>query len=133
MLKFAVSVTCGSFLVCPASTAAVRTADFPSDEPLDELGIRQATATRPGVPGATSRSAPRSLRCRQSAEALGVTTIVDNRLSGCDDGTWTSQSLDEVAASDPQGLAGWLADPADQRARGTIADRPAGQTRGMAG
>lgn len=100
------------FLVCHASTAAVRTARFATDEPLDDLGLGQATAARHGVPRIDRAFCAPSLRCRQSAEALGVAATVDSRIDGGDVGSWAGRSLDEVAASDPSGLGEWLADPA---------------------
>lgn len=103
------------FLVCHASTAAVRAARFAADEPIDELGVRQARAARADLPRVDRVFRAPSLRCRQSAEALGVTTTVDARLAGCDYGDWAGRSFDEVAASDPAGVAEWLTDPACAR------------------
>jgi broad specificity phosphatase PhoE len=100
------------FLVCHASTAAVRAARFAEDEPLDESGVRHASAARAGVPRFDRAFCAPTSRCRQTADALGVTPLVDARLAGCDYGDWAGRSLDEVAASDPVGLSEWLADPA---------------------
>lgn len=99
------------FLICHGSTAAVRAARFAADEPLDEIGIGQAGAARAGVPRVDRAFCAPSARCRQSAGALGLDQLVDARLAGCDYGDWAGRSLDEVAASDPEGLARWVADP----------------------
>lgn len=99
------------FLVCHASSVAVRAARFAADEPLDELGLRQARAARAEVPRFDRALCAPSTRCRQTAEALGVSPSVDARLAGWDHGSWTGRSLDEVAASDPTGVTAWLTDP----------------------
>ncbi|WP_242623185.1 histidine phosphatase family protein [Pseudonocardia sediminis] len=98
-------------LVCHASTDAVRAARFAADEPLDEIGARQAAEAGPDVPRHDVAFCAPSVRCRSSAEALGLTPVVDPRLTGCDYGAWAGRSLDEVAATDPEGLGEWLAEP----------------------
>ncbi|MET0188519.1 MAG: histidine phosphatase family protein [Pseudonocardia sediminis] len=99
-------------LICHGSTDAVRAARFAADEPLDEIGARQAAAARPELPRHDRSFCAPSVRCRSTAEALGLTPVVDAGLAGCDHGGWAGRSLDEVAASDPEGLGEWLADPA---------------------
>lgn len=106
------------FLICHASTAAVRAARFAADEPLDEIGVGQAGVARAGVPRVDRAFCAPSARCRQSSAALGLDPLVDTRLAGCDYGDWAGRSLDEVAASDPEGLARWLADPSWAPPRG---------------
>ena len=98
-------------LLCHASTSAVRTASFPADEPLDRLGRIRAERWA----GATGRAddvrcAP-SQRCLQTVDALGLVATTDPALTGCDHGTWTGRTLDEVTAGDPGGLTSWLSDP----------------------
>lgn len=95
-------------LVVHASTAAVRAASFPADEPLDDLGAQQAAAA--GRPHGEARCAP-TLRCRQTAAALGLRAAADDGLAGWDVGSWRGRTLGDVAAADPDGLARWLADP----------------------
>jgi len=98
-------------LFCHGSTAAVRSASFPADEPLDERGVRES-AGRVGTLGRHDevRCSP-ALRCRQTVDALGVVACPDPLLAGCDHGSWAGRSLDEVGASDPAGLRAWLTDP----------------------
>lgn len=55
--------------------------------------------------------------CGQTAAAAGWAAQVTEQLRGPDCGHWTGMTLGEVAAADPAGLAGWLADP-DARPHG---------------
>lgn len=55
--------------------------------------------------------------CAQSATGAGWAVQVSDQLRGPDCGHWTGRTLAEIAAADPAGLAGWLADP-DARPHG---------------
>jgi broad specificity phosphatase PhoE len=98
-------------LVCHAATAATRRAAFPADEPVEPAGPRLATlaARLPRVDRAVRGS---SLRCRQTAEALGLAHArADSRLAACDFGRWVGYTLDEVLVAEPAAVRHWLADP----------------------
>ena len=47
-----------------------------------------------------------------TAEALQLKAIALVMLRDCDYGLWTGRSFDDVCASDPEGVAAWLRDPA---------------------
>lgn len=98
-------------LLAHASTAAVRRAAFPADEPVDAHG-RTALRDLGPLPRAGEVVRAPSLRCAQTAEALALDAGVDDRLAGCDFGSWRGRLLDEVAAEHPGDVHAWLADPA---------------------
>ena len=99
-------------LVCHASTSAVRRHAFGADEPLDTHGTAQATAAA-GTLGRVSGAwrAP-TLRCAQTATALGLDTQVDPELRDCDFGRWSGRELTDVQAEEPDAVAAWLTAPA---------------------
>ncbi|MEJ8638129.1 histidine phosphatase family protein [Streptomyces sp. NPDC006475] len=98
-------------LVSPATTAAVREARFGADEPLDELGARAARAAAGDLPRVQQPLCAPSLRCRATAEALGLRAEPVDRLADWDMGRWRGRRLDEVSASEPEAVAAWLSDP----------------------
>jgi broad specificity phosphatase PhoE len=49
--------------------------------------------------------------CQLTAERLGGNAEPIQDLRGCDFGTWTGQTLVDVAAQDPSGLEAWLREP----------------------
>jgi broad specificity phosphatase PhoE len=84
-------VTARLILICHASTAAIRGAFFPADEPLDEHG-KVSAAAMAGLPKADRwLTAPES-RARQTAEALGFVAAVEPALRDCDYGAWRGRS-----------------------------------------
>jgi broad specificity phosphatase PhoE len=99
-------------LMAHAPTVAIRTAAFPGDEPVDDAAAAQAAARAAALPRIDEVRCAPSRRCRRTAEALGHPAAVpDNGLAGCDHGSWTGRTLDDVGASDPAGLGAWLGDP----------------------
>jgi len=122
-------------LVSHGSTAALRAARFPLDEPLEARALDVARAARLRLPDHAVADA--STRCRQTAAALGVDAVVDVRLADLDTGRWRGLGLDEV---DPDELAAWTTDPAAaphggesvlglvERVRGWLAQLPVGRT-----
>jgi broad specificity phosphatase PhoE len=96
-------------LVRHASTAASARRAFPADEPID--GIAQdacARLARELSPSDAHLLCSPSLRCRQTARALGLQPAIEPRLSECDFGSWVGLTLAEV---DPAGAAAWISDP----------------------
>ncbi|BBX29047.1 histidine phosphatase family protein [Mycolicibacterium alvei] len=95
-------------LVSHAMTDATAAGRFPTDEPLNQLGHRQADATvELGVVDAAYCGPEK--RSRQTAELLGVSAVVEPQLADLDFGGWCGGVLDRVPPAD---LAVWLDDPA---------------------
>ena len=92
-------------LLAHAPTAATRRIAFPADEPVEASSVDVA------LPRVAEVVTAPALRCRGTAEALGLRATVDATLAGCDHGRWTGRPLDEIAAEDPAGLRDWLTDP----------------------
>ena len=98
-------------LLCHASTAAVRGAAFPADEPLDPSG-RQKLATIPRRLLLADRylTSPAE-RAVQTAAGLGLDAAIEPLLRDCDYGRWSGRSLDELQAQEPQAVDEWLRNP----------------------
>jgi broad specificity phosphatase PhoE len=98
-------------LISEATTRAVRSVTFPSDEPLDQNGEKQAKAVainfRPTWIAYTSPA----LRAKQTACALGLTATVETALCDCDYGCWSSRSLEDVETNEPASFAAWMNEP----------------------
>ncbi|MFH8619365.1 histidine phosphatase family protein [Streptomyces sp. NPDC017979] len=79
------------------------------------LEDRERSAVR-GLAGRVARSGATftgpSARCRQTADALGHPATVEGALDDWDMGRWHGRTLAEVAAAEPDAVAGWLGDPA---------------------
>jgi broad specificity phosphatase PhoE len=99
-------------LICHGSTAATRGSSFPIDEQLDEYGKVGAAALAAHLPKADRWLTAPELRTRQTAEALGLDATFEPALRDCDYGSWSGRSLNDVFASEPDGVAAWLRDPA---------------------
>ncbi len=101
-----------------AATAAVRTAAFPADEPLDARGRTDATTLAGRLRRVDDVRRGPSARCRETAELIGVgPAVVEPDLAGPDHGRWTGRSLAEVVTAEPDGVRAWTADP-DARPHG---------------
>ncbi|WP_250284658.1 MULTISPECIES: histidine phosphatase family protein [unclassified Frankia] len=116
-------------LVSHARTAAVRAARFGADDDtIDDAEARRAaaaaTAHTTHMPEHTSEMSrtpfgrvlrggrawcDRSLRTRQTAQALGLSATPDPALRDLDVGAWAGRSLDEISPAD---LRLWTGDPA---------------------
>jgi broad specificity phosphatase PhoE len=97
-------------LVRHAPTAATRAAAFPLDEPLDERGRAAAAAVAGALPPRCDALASPALRCRQTAEAAGLSVTREPRLAECDFGSWAGRTLAEVHGADPEGAVAWMSD-----------------------
>jgi broad specificity phosphatase PhoE len=94
-------------LVSHAMTDATAAGRFPTDEPLNSLGHRQADATvELGVIDAAYCGPEK--RVRQTAELLGLSAVVEPQLADLDFGSWRGGVLGGVLPAD---LAVWLTDP----------------------
>jgi broad specificity phosphatase PhoE len=105
-------MTARLILICHGSTDAVRSASFPADEPLDELGANRAAALADTLPESDRCWTSPELRTRQTAQALRLNANVQPALHDCDYGRWAGRRFDEVEASEPDAIASWLRDPA---------------------
>ena len=122
-------------LVSHGSTAALRAARFPLDEHVEPRALDAARAVSLRPPDYASVDA--SNRCRETAEALGLDAVTDNRLADLDTGRWRGLELDEA---DPGDLAAWMTNPAAaphggesilallERVSAWLVERPAGRT-----
>ncbi|GGW69804.1 phosphoglycerate mutase [Streptomyces lucensis JCM 4490] len=99
-------------LISPAVNAALRQARFDEGCPLDPAGAEHAGAAAAALPRAARALVSPSVRCRQTAAALGLDAGDAPELAGLDVGRWRGRTLDEVGASEPEAVARWLTDPA---------------------
>ncbi|MGR4880784.1 histidine phosphatase family protein [Streptomyces sp. LARHCF249] len=99
-------------LISPATSEALREVRFDDESPLDPAGLARAEAAAAAtVPAARAYTSP-SLRCRQTAQALGLRPEPSADLAGCAMGRWRGRTLDAVAAAEEEAVAAWLTDPA---------------------
>ncbi|MFF7969718.1 histidine phosphatase family protein [Streptomyces sp. NPDC007905] len=82
------------------------------DAPLSEHSLRMAGTARTTLllSHELAVRAP-SNRCLQTADALGLVAVSEPALRDLDLGRWRGRTLDDVAASDPDGFTAWLTDP----------------------
>lgn len=94
-------------LVSHAMTDAMAAARFPGDEPLNDMGRRQAKAIAGQLGlGARHFTGPEQ-RARQTADLLGLDAAVEPLLAELNCGRWQGRPLDV-----PHGeLTVWLTDP----------------------
>ena len=98
-------------LISPAITAALREARFDDGCPLDASGLRQARAAAGTLPAAERVWVSPTVRCRETADALGLDAVDAPELAALDTGRWRGATLAEVSEREPEVLAGWLSDP----------------------
>ncbi|MFF8957549.1 histidine phosphatase family protein [Streptomyces sp. NPDC014894] len=98
-------------LVAPVTTAALRGARFPVDEPPDAAGLRAARAAAGALPRVDRAVCAPAERCRGTALALGLRVTGEDAPADWDMGRWRGRSLAEVSAAEPDAVARWLADP----------------------
>ncbi|MFF7712839.1 histidine phosphatase family protein [Streptomyces sp. NPDC007988] len=78
---------------------------------LDERGRREAASVKAALPPYSLALRAPSIRCAQTAEAVGVAAAPENALRDIDYGRWTGRTRADIAAGDPHGLSSWLTDP----------------------
>jgi broad specificity phosphatase PhoE len=93
-------------LVSHAMTDAMAAGRFPADEALNALGRSQLYGLDVGAAD-TALCGP-EVRTRETAELLGLSALVDERLADLDCGQWRGLGLDGVQ---PGELARWLTEP----------------------
>jgi len=98
-------------LISPAITAALREARFDDGCSLDASGLRQAQEAAGTLPVAERAWSSPTVRCRETAGALGLQAVGAPELAGMDAGRWRGASLAEVGEREPEALARWLSEP----------------------
>ncbi|WP_405833510.1 histidine phosphatase family protein [Streptomyces sp. NBC_01176] len=99
-------------LISAAIGAALREARFDEGGRVEAAGLRLARAAAGAVPGAERLWVSPSVRCRETADALGLDAVLDvPELAGLDVGRWRGATLEEVSSKEPEAVARWLADP----------------------
>ncbi|GEB52755.1 MULTISPECIES: histidine phosphatase family protein [Streptomyces] len=98
-------------LVAPAMSASLRAARFDDDGPLEPGGAARARAMAGALPVAARMCVSPTVRCRETARALGLEAVAEGELARLDVGRWRGRTLEEVAAAEPEALARWLSDP----------------------
>ncbi|TJZ58889.1 histidine phosphatase family protein [Streptomyces piniterrae] len=100
-------------LISPAAGLAQREVRFDDDGPLGEAGLRRARAAAGTLPAADRIMVSPSVRCRRTAEGLGLTgeTVPTSAPAGCVMGRWRGRTLAEVADTEPEAVSAWLSDP----------------------
>ncbi|NNN29712.1 histidine phosphatase family protein [Streptomyces sp. S3(2020)] len=98
-------------LISPAVTEALREARFDDGCSLDASGRRLAQAAAGSLPAAERVVRSPTVRCRETAAALGLDATDAVSLAGLDAGRWRGSSLAAVSAEEPDALARWLSDP----------------------
>ncbi|MPY50740.1 histidine phosphatase family protein [Streptomyces acidicola] len=98
-------------LVSPAMNAALREARFDDGCPLDPSGLQAARAAAGTLKSPDRARISPTVRCQETATALGLAAEEAPELAGLDVGRWRGATLAEVGAGEPEAVARWLADP----------------------
>ncbi|MFE9611676.1 histidine phosphatase family protein [Streptomyces sp. NPDC006012] len=99
------------FFVAAAMGASLRQARFDDGRSIGNGGAAQARSAAGTLPSAARVLVPPSVRCRETAAALGLDAAVATQLAGLDVGRWRGRTLDEVGTAEPEAVSRWLADP----------------------
>lgn len=95
-------------LISHASTIALRRASFPLDESLIEGEPEKIAALGWIAPQAQHIWCAPEQRTQETAKALSLTPSVSIDLGDVNYGAWRGKEIDDIQASDPEGLADWL-------------------------
>ncbi|MFJ3231054.1 histidine phosphatase family protein [Streptomyces sp. NPDC086787] len=96
--------------ITPATGPSLRQARFDDDGPVDEAGAARARSVAGMLPSAAHVVTSPSVRCRETAAALGLDGGPEPRLAGLDVGRWRGRTLTEVGTAEPEAVARWLSD-----------------------
>ena len=97
--------------VSPATSSSLRQARFYDGDSIDDVGAARARSAAGSLPSAARVLTSPSVRCRETAAALGLDGAEAPELAGLDVGRWRGRTLDEVGAAEPKAVGRWLADP----------------------
>ncbi|MFI1467208.1 histidine phosphatase family protein [Streptomyces wuyuanensis] len=81
------------------------------DGPLDRRALREAATAKAALPPYSLALRAPSVRCAQTAGALGVAAVPEAALRDIDHGRWSGFTRADIAAADPHGFSAWLTDP----------------------
>jgi broad specificity phosphatase PhoE len=98
-------------LVCHATTQELRRVTFGGDDSLDEIGKAKATRLAGSLGRVDHCWTSPALRARETAAAMGLVAVVDDRLRECDFGRWTGLRFQQVLFKEPKKLVSWIRDP----------------------
>jgi broad specificity phosphatase PhoE len=98
-------------LICHATTPALRAATFGGDDSLDEAGKVQAQRLAGRLGRVDHCWVSPAARARETAAALGLTGVVDERLRDCDYGRWAGLRFKQVLVREPRKLVSWIRKP----------------------
>lgn len=104
-------MTARVMLISPAISAALREARFDDGCPLDASGLWLARAAADTLPAVERAWVSPTVRCRETANALGLDAMDAPELASLDAGRWRGATLTEVSEKEPEALAQWLTDP----------------------
>jgi broad specificity phosphatase PhoE len=99
-------------LIAHGASLAIRAARFPDDEALEAPAASAVEALRGRLRSYGRVLTAPARAARETAAALGLGADVETALRDCDYGRWRGLALADVAASEPDGFAAWLRDPA---------------------
>jgi broad specificity phosphatase PhoE len=108
---WAVTMTPRITLICHATTPALRAATFGGDDSLDEAGKVQAQRLAGRLGRVDHCWVSPAARARETAAALGLTGVVDERLRDCDYGRWAGLRFKQVLVREPRKLVSWIRKP----------------------
>ncbi|MFI1412328.1 histidine phosphatase family protein [Streptomyces sp. NPDC020707] len=98
--------------VSPATSSSLRAARFDDGASIDAGAAARARAVGASLPPVTRAVVSPSVRCRETAAALGLDAVDTAEWAGLDVGRWRGRTLAEVGAAEPEAVARWLAEPA---------------------
>jgi broad specificity phosphatase PhoE len=93
-----------------APTAAVAQAAFPADEAVDPRQLAKIGALGWVAPRAHRVYAGPERRTRETASALGLQPQISAELRELGYGRWQGRAMEQIHASEPEGIAQWLTD-----------------------
>jgi len=99
-------------LLAHCASSATRAARFPDDEALEAPAARALEALSGRLRSYHRVLTAPARAARETAAALGFDAAVEAALRDCDYGRWRGLAIADVAASEPNGFAAWLSDPA---------------------
>lgn len=98
-------------LISPAMNRSLRETRFDDGSPLDPSGATRAESVAGSLRSVDRVLVSPTVRCRETASALGLSGVAEAELAGLDMGRWRGLTLDEVMAREPDAVMAWLTDP----------------------
>ncbi|HTV79739.1 MAG TPA: histidine phosphatase family protein [Steroidobacteraceae bacterium] len=98
-------------LISHGTTAALRAATFGGDDALDDAGKSKARRLAGALGQVDQCWTSPAVRARETATALGLSAVVDERLRDCDYGRWTGLKFKQVLLREPRKLVSWIRKP----------------------